>query len=63
MLELRILIACVSRQLLIHNLKMELIKFEIRVLLNHYWKQDYRVAAAARRTSEVEGEFFVAGYL
>ena len=35
---------------------MELIKFEIRVLLNHYWKQDYKAAAAARRLCEVEGD-------
>ena len=33
---------------------MELIKFEIRVLLKHYWRQDYKVAAAARRICEVE---------
>ena len=35
---------------------MELAKFEIRVLLKHYRKQDYKAAAAARRMCEVEGE-------
>ena len=25
-----------------HNHKMELMKFEIRVLLKPYWKQDYK---------------------
>ena len=33
---------------------MKLLKFEIRVLLKHYWKQDYKAAAAARRICEVE---------
>ena len=47
-LVLHIMWACVSSQLLIHNHKMELTKFEIRVLLKHYWKQD-------RRICEVEG--------
>ena len=55
-LVFRILQACVSRQLLIHNHKMELTKFEIRVLLKRYWKQDYKATAAARRICEVEGE-------
>ena len=35
---------------------MELTKFEITVLLKHYWKQDYKAAATARRICEVEGE-------
>ena len=35
---------------------MEHTKFEIRVLLKHYWKQDYKAAAAARRIREVVGE-------
>ena len=35
---------------------MEHKKFEIRVLLKHYWKQDYKAAAAARRICEVKGE-------
>ena len=38
------------------SVKMELTKFEIRVLLKYYWKQGYKVAAAARRICEVEGE-------
>ena len=50
---------CVSRQLLVHNHKMEFTKFEIRILLKHYWKQDYKAAAAARRICEVEGEGIV----
>ena len=29
---------------------------EIRFLVKHYWKQDYKAAAAARRICEVEGE-------
>ena len=48
-LVLRILRACVSRQLLIHNHKMEVKNFEIRVFLKHYCKQDYKAAAAPRR--------------
>ena len=44
-------------QLSIHNHKIELTKFEIRILLKHYWKQDFKAAAAARRIiCEVEGE-------
>ena len=35
---------------------MKLSKFEIRVLLEHYWKQDYKAAATAQRICEVEGE-------
>ena len=34
-----ILRACGSRQLLIHNHKMELKKVEIRILLNRYWNK------------------------
>ena len=48
--------ACVSRQLLIHNHKIELTKFEIRVLLKHYLEQHYRASAAARKICEVEGD-------
>ena len=48
--------ACVSRQLLIHNHKIELTKFEIRVLLKHYLEQDYKASAAARKICEVEGD-------
>ncbi|PSN43211.1 hypothetical protein C0J52_26488, partial [Blattella germanica] len=55
-LVLRILRARISHQLLINNHKMEVTKFEIRVLLKHYWKQDYKAAAAARKICEVEGE-------
>ena len=35
---------------------MEFTKFDVSVLLKHYWKQDYRLAAAARKIYEVEGE-------
>ena len=35
---------------------MELKKYEIRVLIKHYWKQDYIAVAAARRLCEEEGE-------
>ena len=44
---------------LTHDNKMKLTKFEISVLLKHYWKQEYRAAAATRRICEVEGESFV----
>ena len=53
----------VSSQLLIHNQKMELTKFEIRVLLKHNWKQDYKAAATARRICEVEGEGVVSEHV
>ena len=55
-LVLRILRACVSRQLLIHNHEMQHTKFEIRFFLKHYWKQDYKALASARRICEVNGE-------
>ena len=58
-LVLRILRACFSRQLLIRNHKIDLTTFDIRVLLKHYWKQDYKAAAAVRRICEVEGEGIV----
>ena len=35
---------------------MELAKFGISVLLKHYWKEDYKAAAAARRICEAQGE-------
>ena len=35
---------------------MEHTKFEIRFLLKHYWKQDYKAVAASRKICEVEGE-------
>ena len=44
-------LASASHQLLMHIHKMELTKFEI---LNHYWKQDYKAAAAARRICEAK---------
>ena len=42
--------------ILIHNHKMECTKFQIRLLVKHYWKQDYKAAAAAQIICEVEGE-------
>ena len=48
--------ACVSCQFLIHNHKMEL---AINVIVKHYWKQNYKAAAAARKIYEVEGEVVV----
>ena len=36
--------------------KMELTKFDIRVLLKHYWKQDYKASAATPKLCEVEGD-------
>ena len=39
----------------VHKHKMKFTKFEIRVLLKHYWKQDYKSAAMSRRIYEVEG--------
>jgi hypothetical protein len=35
---------------------MEMEKYEIRVLLRHYWKQNYKAAAAAKKKSDVDGE-------
>ena len=55
-LVFHILHACVCCQLLIHNHKIELTKFEIRVLPKHYWKKDYKDAAAARRICQVKGK-------
>ena len=56
-------IACVSRQLFINNHEMELRKSKIIVLLKHYWKQDYKATAAARRICEVEGEGIVSEHV
>ena len=56
---MRILRTCVSRLLLVHNHKVELTKFETRVLLKYYWKQDYKATAAAGRISEMERESVV----
>ena len=55
-LLLLILRACVSRQLLIRNHNLERTMFEIRFLLKHYWKQDYKATAAVQRICEMEGE-------
>ncbi len=41
---------------LCRNFKMEGEKLEIRVLLLHYWKQDYTATAAANKICEVEGD-------
>jgi hypothetical protein len=30
---------------------MEMAKYEVRVLLRHYWKQNYKVAAEKKRRS------------
>ena len=35
---------------------MGLTKFEIRGVLNHYWKQDYKAATAAPRICKMGGE-------
>jgi hypothetical protein len=34
----------------------ELEKYEVRVLLRHYWKQNYKATAAAKEIGDVEGE-------
>ena len=61
---MRILRACVNHQLFIHSHKMDLKKFEIRVFLKHYWKQDYKAAAAAAwRMCQVEGEGVVSEHV
>ena len=36
--------------------KMEITKLDISVLLQLYWKEDYKAATAARRICEVEVE-------
>jgi hypothetical protein len=35
---------------------MEMEKYEVRVLLRHYWKQNYKATAAAKKICDVEGE-------
>jgi hypothetical protein len=35
---------------------MEMEKYEVRVLFKHYWKQNYKAAAATKKISDVEGE-------
>ena len=44
-------------QLLAHNHKMELTKFQIRILLKHYWKKDYK--AATQRISDWKEKVFL----
>jgi hypothetical protein len=31
-------------------------KYEVRVLLRHYWKQNYKAAAKKKKKSDFEGE-------
>jgi hypothetical protein len=35
---------------------MEMEKYELRVLLRHYWKQNYKTATAAKKKCDAEGE-------
>jgi hypothetical protein len=35
---------------------MEMEKYKVRVLLRHYWKQNYKAVAAAKKICDVEGE-------
>jgi hypothetical protein len=35
---------------------MEMEKYEVRVLLRHYWKQNYKDAAAAKKISNIVDE-------
>jgi hypothetical protein len=35
---------------------MEMEKYEVQVLLKHYWKQNYKAVAAAKKIWDVEGE-------
>jgi hypothetical protein len=35
---------------------MEMEKYEVRVLLKHYWKQNYKDVAAEKKICDVEGE-------
>jgi hypothetical protein len=35
---------------------MEMEKYEVRVLLRHYWKQNYKSMAAAKEICDVGGE-------
>jgi hypothetical protein len=35
---------------------MEMEKYEVRVLLKHYWKQNYKAAAAAKKKCYFEDE-------
>jgi hypothetical protein len=40
---------------------MEMEKCEVRVLLRHYWKQNYKAAAAAKKKYDIENEGAVNG--
>jgi hypothetical protein len=35
---------------------MEMEKYKVRLLLRHYWKQNYKAMAAAKKICDVEGE-------
>jgi hypothetical protein len=35
---------------------LEMEKYEVRLLLKDYWKQNYKAAAAAKKIYDVEGE-------
>jgi hypothetical protein len=35
---------------------MEMEKYEVRVLIKHYWKQNYKAAAGAKKICDVEFE-------
>jgi hypothetical protein len=35
---------------------MEMEKYEVRVLLRHYWKQNYKATVAAKKVCDVEDE-------
>jgi hypothetical protein len=35
---------------------MEMEKYEVWVLLRHYWKQNYKASAAAKKICDVEGK-------
>jgi hypothetical protein len=35
---------------------MEMEKYKVRVLLRHYWKENYKAAAAAKKICDIEGE-------
>jgi phosphoribosylaminoimidazole-succinocarboxamide synthase len=35
---------------------MEMEKYKVRVLLRHYWKQNYKATAAAKKICDVEGK-------
>jgi hypothetical protein len=35
---------------------MEMKKYEVRLLLRHYWKENYKATAAEKKKCDVEGE-------